>query len=117
MGSNWCLGTSIQNLACQAAAGMSVSAVSLYELMVVTSNDLYFPHAFILIASFVCTAILPSNEVKQSNGSVIFIGFLSLETGSTLPQLFISSLNSGLQFASRLPHWLPEYQRGTIRCF
>lgn len=91
-----CLGTSIQNLACQAAAVMSVSAVSLYGLMVVTSNDLYFLHAFILIASSVCTAILPSSEVKQSNESVIFIGFLGLETGSALPQLLISSLNSGL---------------------
>lgn len=51
---------------------MSPSAVSLPELIIVMSNDLYFPSAFILIASTVCTAILPSNEVKQSNESVVY---------------------------------------------
>ena len=52
---------------------MSLSAVSLYELtVIVMSNDLYFPSAFISIASTVCTGILPSNEVKQSNESVIY---------------------------------------------
>lgn len=66
-------GDVIPNSACKAAAVMSLSAVSLYELpIIVRSNDLYFPSAFILITSTVCTAILPSNEVKQSNESVIY---------------------------------------------
>lgn len=56
---------------CEAAAVVSSSAVSLYEL-VVMSSDLYFPSAFILITSTVCTSTLPSNEVKQSNESVIY---------------------------------------------
>lgn len=52
---------------------MSLSAVSLYELVVIVmSNDLYFPSAFILITSTVCASTLPSNELKQSNVSVIY---------------------------------------------
>lgn len=51
---------------------MSSSAVSLYELVIIVmSDDLYLPNAFILITSTVRNSILPSNEVKQSNESVI----------------------------------------------
>ena len=45
---------------------MPLSAVSLYELTVTVTSDLYCPSAFMLIASTVCPVILPSNEVKQS---------------------------------------------------
>lgn len=52
---------------------MSLRADSLYELIVIAmSNDLYFPSAFVSIASAACVGVLPSNEVKQSNESVIY---------------------------------------------
>lgn len=93
--------------ACKAAADMSWSAVFLYELVIIVmSNDLYFPSAFILITSTICNSILPSSEVKQSNELVIywvswFRDWFYAATGSHL----LSELCS--LFASK-PHHSPS---------
>lgn len=93
---------------------MSLSAIPLLEFtVIVTSNDLYFPGAFILIASTVRTAILPSNGVKQSNESVIYWAswfrdwFYTATASHLLSELFVRGLPVG--FITHLPSTKEAY--------